>query len=137
MSIKALHIFLISCAALLSVVLGVWSFNQGQNSHDAVYKVAGVISLAIAVGLCFYAAHFIKKIKSLKVLFLVISVLILGITPSGWACTVCFGDPNSSLTQSIGWGIWVLMGFIGTVLILFAALFLNIRRRMKKISTQH
>jgi len=53
------------------------------------------------------------------------------------ACTVCFGDPDSKLTQSMGWGIWVLMGFIGTVLVLFAALFLNIRARMKKLNAAH
>jgi hypothetical protein len=53
------------------------------------------------------------------------------------ACSVCFGDPNSKMTQSIGWGIWVLMGFIVGVLILFAALFLKIRARMKKLSAAH
>jgi hypothetical protein len=53
------------------------------------------------------------------------------------ACAACFGDPNSSLMQSIGIGVWVLMGFIAGVLILFAALFLNIRARMKKFSPAH
>lgn len=53
------------------------------------------------------------------------------------ACSVCFGDPNSSLTQSIGWGIWVLMGFIVGVLGLFAVLFLKIRARIKKYSPAH
>jgi hypothetical protein len=54
-----------------------------------------------------------------------------------WACSVCFGDPSSSLTTSMGWGIWVLMGFIVGVLSLFAVLFLNIRARMKKLSPVH
>lgn len=48
------------------------------------------------------------------------------------ACTVCFGDPNSKLTQSIGWGIWVMMFFLVMVLSLFVGLFLNFRRRMKR-----
>jgi hypothetical protein len=32
------------------------------------------------------------------------------------ACAVCFGDPNSPLTQGAKAGILVLLGFIGTVL---------------------
>jgi|CXWL01.1.fsa_nt_gi hypothetical protein len=51
------------------------------------------------------------------------------------ACSVCFGDPNSPLTKSMGWGIWTLMGFIGFVLILLSVLFWKIRQRIKKIST--
>ena len=50
------------------------------------------------------------------------------------ACTVCFGDPNSPLTQSVGWGVWTLIGFIGVVLVLFVVLFFNINKRMKKMA---
>lgn len=69
-------------------------------------------------------------------IFLVFFLVIIHASPV-FACTVCFGDPNSPLTQGIGLGIWVLMGFIGAVLILFSILFWNIYRRMKKFSTSH
>ena len=32
------------------------------------------------------------------------------------ACTVCFGDPNSSMSQGVRAGILILLGVIGTVL---------------------
>ena len=32
------------------------------------------------------------------------------------ACTVCFGDPNSSMSQGARAGILILLGVIGTVL---------------------
>lgn len=63
-----------------------------------------------------------------------IFVILLTTPALARACTVCFGDPNSPLTTSVGWGIWVMIGFIGVVLALFGLLFLNIRRRMKRIS---
>lgn len=65
MSIKALHIFLISCAALISVVFGVWAFGYARTSGDPAYQTGGVLSFILAVGLCFYAVHFAKKAKKL------------------------------------------------------------------------
>jgi hypothetical protein len=64
----------------------------------------------------------------------VLPFICLSISSIADACSVCFGDPNSPLTKSMGWGIWTLMGFIGFVLILFSVLFWKIRQRMKKIS---
>ena len=70
--------------------------------------------------------------KALILAFIIISIQQV---PSAFACAVCFGDPNSPLTQGVGLGIWTLMGFIGGVLALFSILFWNIRCRMKKFST--
>lgn len=71
--------------------------------------------------------------------FLLLTFIFLGLykVPLSAACAVCFGDPNSPLTQSVGLGVWVLMAFIAGVLALFAAFFLNIRRRMKKFPAAH
>jgi hypothetical protein len=52
------------------------------------------------------------------------------------ACSVCFGDPNSPLTQSIGWGVWTLIAFIAVVLFLFAVLFINFRKRISQLSVK-
>ncbi len=40
-----------------------------------------------------------------------------------WACSVCYGDPNSPMVQGMKAGIFVLLGCIGTVLLGFASLF--------------
>jgi hypothetical protein len=32
------------------------------------------------------------------------------------ACSVCYGDPDSSMSKGLGWGIAVLLGFVVTVL---------------------
>jgi len=33
-----------------------------------------------------------------------------------WACSVCFGDPNSPMTHGAKAGVTVLLGFVGVVL---------------------
>lgn len=65
MSIKALHIILISCAILVSVVFGVWAFRYAQTSGDSAYQTGGVLSIALAGGLFLYAIHFVRKAKKL------------------------------------------------------------------------
>jgi len=66
MSIKAIHILLISCAIILSLGFGVWSIAYAQNTGDSSYKLTGFASFAIGLGLIFYGIHFIKKAKSLS-----------------------------------------------------------------------
>lgn len=73
----------------------------------------------------------------MKTLLLTSFIFAIQEMPLANACAVCFGDPNSPLTKSIGMGVWVLMAFIGGVLLLFSLFFLNIRRRMKKFPTAH
>jgi hypothetical protein len=65
MSIKAIHIFLISCATLLSFGFGVWLLGYAKSSSEAAYRMAGFVSFAAGFGLTFYGIHFIKKAKSL------------------------------------------------------------------------
>jgi multisubunit Na+/H+ antiporter MnhG subunit len=65
-SIKALHIILISCAILVSVVFGVWAFGYARTSGDSAYQTGGVLSIALAVGLLFYLVQFVRKAKKLS-----------------------------------------------------------------------
>jgi hypothetical protein len=53
------------------------------------------------------------------------------------ACSVCFGNPASPLVQSIGLGIWIMLGIVTGVLALFAVLFWNIRCRTQKFAPAH
>ena len=48
------------------------------------------------------------------------------------ACPVCFGDPNSSLTQGVEMGVWFLLGVILLVQAGFAVFFfVYLRRRTR------
>jgi hypothetical protein len=52
---------------------------------------------------------------------------------SASACPVCFGNPNSPLTQGTSNGILFLLGVIGLVQIGFVALFVTFWRRARAI----
>ncbi len=45
------------------------------------------------------------------------------------ACSVCYGDPNSAMTQGAQAGVLVLLGVVGTVLTGFASLLIFWMRR--------
>ena len=47
------------------------------------------------------------------------------------ACSVCFGNKDSALTQGIGWGIFVLLGIILAILVLFATFIVTFNKRSK------
>ena len=46
-------------------------------------------------------------------------------------CAVCFGDPTSPLTIGYNYAVYALLAVIVAVLIGFAMLFLNFRKREK------
>jgi hypothetical protein len=50
-----------------------------------------------------------------------------------FACAVCFGDPNSSLTQGAKAGILVLLGMIGLVLTWIVGMTLFFIRRARMV----
>ena len=52
------------------------------------------------------------------------------------ACSVCFGDPNSSMVQGAQAGVLVLLGVIGTVLAGFASLLIFWMRRAAHLKAQ-
>jgi len=51
------------------------------------------------------------------------------------ACAVCFGDPNSKMTQGAIAGVLFLLGVIGCVLAGIAATIVVWARRAKKLET--
>ncbi|MBR56225.1 hypothetical protein CMK19_20945 [Candidatus Poribacteria bacterium] len=69
----------------------------------------------------------------MKRLTLLFSILLFNLqNKSVIACAVCFGDPNSKMTQGMNGAIFVLLGFIGFLLVSFGVFFLNFRSRSKK-----
>ncbi len=49
------------------------------------------------------------------------------------ACSVCYGDPNSAMTQGAQAGVLVLLGVVGVVLTGLASLLLFWMRRAAKL----
>ena len=50
------------------------------------------------------------------------------------ACSDCFGDPSTPQSQAMRVGIFVLLGFIGSVLAGFAGLFLYWMSRSRRLA---
>ena len=50
------------------------------------------------------------------------------------ACSVCFGDPSTPQSQAMRAGIFVLLGFIGSVLAGFAGMFLYWMSRSRRLA---
>ncbi|MBI4558606.1 MAG: hypothetical protein HY706_13585 [Candidatus Hydrogenedentes bacterium] len=48
------------------------------------------------------------------------------------ACAVCFGDPESSQTQSLNLAVFTLLGIVGTVLTGVASLMIFLVRRARR-----
>ena len=49
-------------------------------------------------------------------LFPLIAIPLLAMSDSVFACSVCFGDPDSPMTKGAAAGVWVMVGIIGFVL---------------------
>ena len=65
--------------------------------------------------------------------FVVLAVLLLWSSSQASACAVCLGDADSAMTEGMNNGILALLGVIAVVQGGFVALFISIRRRMRKL----
>ena len=54
----------------------------------------------------------------------------------GFACAVCFGDPDSQQSKALVVCIFVLLFFIGSVLTLLGLFILRIKKREQKLESQ-
>ena len=57
--------------------------------------------------------------------------LVLAAPQVGWACQVCFGDPNSAMSIGASWGILVMICITAGVLGCFARFFLYLLKRSR------
>jgi hypothetical protein len=62
---------------------------------------------------------------------MVLAGFLLAAPQTGWACPVCFGDPNSAMSIGASWGILVMIGITGGVLAAFASFFLYLLKRSR------
>ncbi len=49
--------------------------------------------------------------------------------PSAFACSVCYGEPDSATTRGLSWAIIALAGIVGAVLAGVAVFFVHVNRR--------
>ena len=64
-----------------------------------------------------------------KKTFFLAALLMLAASHSAFACATCYGASDSPLAQGMNWGIMVLLGFIGAVLVAVTSFFIYIVRR--------
>jgi heme/copper-type cytochrome/quinol oxidase subunit 2 len=63
----------------------------------------------------------------------ILIALALMTAPSAFACATCYGASDSPLAQGMNWGIMVLLGFIGSVLLAVTCFFIYIVRRASEM----
>jgi heme/copper-type cytochrome/quinol oxidase subunit 2 len=71
---------------------------------------------------------------------LLATFIAMTIAPSAFACATCYGASDSPLAQGMNWGIMVLLGFIGVVLVAVSSFFVYIVRRasaMEAVTAQN
>jgi len=62
-----------------------------------------------------------------------ITMLLAAVPRALLACPVCFGQNDSPLALGINYGILAMLGFIGSVLLAFAAFFIYLMRRARLV----
>jgi hypothetical protein len=66
---------------------------------------------------------------------LIVAWLLLNGTQAALACTACYGQSDSSLAKGMNMGIFVLLGFIGMVLMGVSGFFVFIVRRAGRVES--
>ena len=72
--------------------------------------------------------------KSNRLPFLALLLFLLFHGNIALACPVCYGETEGTGPGAVNAAVIVLLGFTGTVLALFSALFLRIRKRIRMMS---
>lgn len=69
-----------------------------------------------------------------RLLLLTLAALVLAMAPDVHACAVCFGDADSPMAKGVVWGVLVLAGITGFVLVGVAATGLVWLRRSRRLA---
>ena len=63
MSLKIVHIFVISTSIILAVFFGFWAVSDYSHFKNSGNLYLGILSFAVAVALIIYLAWFCRKVK--------------------------------------------------------------------------
>jgi hypothetical protein len=72
--------------------------------------------------------------RPLGKIILLLGLLAWASAPSAFACATCYGASDSPLAKGMNWGIMVLLGFIGTVMLGIVAFFVHVGRNAARLS---
>ena len=123
MSLKAFHIIFITLSISLCFGYGYWSFIQPNENGNLFW---GALSIFLGIGLMVYGFFFLQKMKKFCLSILLLNLIWIN---HAQACSVCFGDPQSSLTIGLKMGILTLLVVLFGVLGSFAYFFLQLKKR--------
>lgn len=73
-------------------------------------------------------------LKKLGILLIPLTFAWLALPPAASACATCYGDPEAPMTQGMNNAILFLIGIVGLVYVGIGKVFLDFRRRSKKLS---
>lgn len=76
----------------------------------------------------------LKKLGILLIPLIPLTVAWLALPPAASACATCYGDPQAPMTQGMNNAILFLIGIVGLVYVGIGKVFLDFRRRSKKLS---
>jgi len=65
MSIRFLHQIIIFAAMTVALVFAGWCFFDPSVAGNLPYTLAGIVCVAIAIGLVFYEIHFLKRTRKI------------------------------------------------------------------------
>ena len=66
MSLKTFHLFFIALSTLVAFGFGVWGVYVFLQEQTASYLIMGILSMAVGIGLIFYAVRFMQKLKEIS-----------------------------------------------------------------------
>jgi hypothetical protein len=65
MSIRFVHQVIIFAAMTIALVFAGWCFFDPSVAGNLPYTLAGIVCVAIAIGLVFYEIHFLKRTRKI------------------------------------------------------------------------
>jgi len=146
-SLKTVHIVLISLSSLLAIGFGAWTAAQWSAGAGRAYLVTSVCSFTAAVGLVVYVVWFARKVrtreqddrrrrKMIHPMVVVGGVWLVAAQDAG-ACAVCYGEADGPMIDAARLGVWLLFGLVFALQAAFMTFFLCLRKRAHRYQAKH
>jgi cell division protein FtsW (lipid II flippase) len=140
-SLKHVHVLLISLSVLLLVLFGGYSLHAWSAEGGGADLALGLFSLVLAGGLAVYVGWFVRKVRTreeddrrrrklIQPLAVALVVFRLASRPA-LACAVCYGEASGPMIDAARLGVWLLFGLVGAVQLAFVVFFIQLWRRSR------
>jgi hypothetical protein len=134
MSLRFFHILFIVISTLMCLVVAMWAFGAYSSDGTAASLGLGILAVAGGALLVVYGDRFLKKTRNLGVAA-VVAAGTFGLPSEALACAVCIGNTDSLLRDGMNAGILALLGFTLFMIVSFAAFFVYLWRKAKKVDS--